>query len=57
MRPAELRPAFCFLALVNERSGVVFVISSNADTVVKRILGVVGLYFFNAIVLLPYQRV
>src|SRR5919204_1026913 len=48
-RPLTLRPPVFFTGAVSDFSGSDFVISSNEDTDMKRLPGLVGLYFLSAI--------
>src|SRR5690554_6862820 len=50
MRPLLLRPPELFSGAVKDFSGLVLVISSNVETVIPRRPGVVGLYFFTAMI-------
>jgi hypothetical protein len=48
IRPWLLRPPCFFSGSVRLFSGLVFVTSSNVETLMKRRPGLVGLYFFSA---------
>jgi hypothetical protein len=56
LRPDELRPPVPFLNSTNDFSGSLVVTSAYALPILQRVPAVIGLYFFNAIVLNLYQH-